>query len=60
MQANGNLIISKGYTALQGAEVCYEFTIELLEDGGYKLAPIYYEDEADAPEAETESAAATA
>ena len=51
MQANGNVITSKGYTALQGAETFYEFTIELLEGGGYKLAPIYYE--ADAPEAET-------
>jgi len=41
VQANGNLIVSKGYTALQGAEAGHEFAIELLEDGCIKLAPIY-------------------
>jgi hypothetical protein len=41
VQANGNLIVSKGYTARQGAEAGHEFTIELLENGGIMLAPIY-------------------
>jgi hypothetical protein len=46
VQANGNLILGKGYTALQGAETGFEFKIELLENGGFSLSPIYYEDQA--------------
>ena len=49
VQASGNLIIGKGYTTAHGAEPTNEFTIELLEDGAFKLTPIY-EDEV-APEA---------
>jgi hypothetical protein len=49
VQTNGNLIVSKGYTALQSAEAGHEFTIELLEDGSIKLVPIYE------PEAEAET-----
>jgi hypothetical protein len=41
VQANGNLIVSAGYIALQGAEAGHEFTVELLEDGRITLAPIY-------------------
>ena len=41
VQANGNLIVSAGYTARQGAEAGHEFTIELMENGGIMLAPIY-------------------
>jgi hypothetical protein len=44
VQANGNLIVSAGYTALQGAEAGYEFTIELLEGGRIMLAPVYEDD----------------
>lgn len=44
VQANGNLIVSRGYTALQGAEAGHEFAIELLEDGRIMLAPIYEDD----------------
>jgi hypothetical protein len=51
VQANGNLIVSASYTALQGAKTGHEFAIELLEDGGIKLAPIYK------PEAEAEGEA---
>ena len=59
VQANGNLIVSKGYTALQGAEAGHEFTIELLEDGRITLAPIYEDDGAEAEVlAEAETAAA--
>jgi hypothetical protein len=43
VQANGNLIVSAGYTALQGAETGHEFTIQLLDDGRIMLAPIYAE-----------------
>jgi hypothetical protein len=53
VQANGNLIVSKGYTALQGVEAGHEFTIELLENGRITLTPIYEDDAA-----ETETAAA--
>ncbi len=45
VQANGNLILSKGYTALQGAEPGFEFKIEALEGGGFNLTPIYCKDE---------------
>lgn len=45
VQKSGNLIISKGYTESHGAEPGHEFKIELLEDGSFKLSPIY-EDEA--------------
>ena len=60
VQANGNLIVGRGYIALQKAEAGHEFTIELLEDGRIMLAPIYEDDTtggAEAP-AETETAAA--
>ena len=59
VQKSGNLIISKGYTALNGAEEGHEFKIELIEDGGYKLTPIYEDDvaETEAP-AEAEMAVA--
>jgi hypothetical protein len=59
VQANGNLIVSKGYTAPQGVEPGHEFTIELLEDGRIMLAPIYEDDVAEAEtlaEAETTAA----
>ena len=58
VQANGNLILGKGYTALQGAEPGFEFKIEALEGGGFNLTPIYYEDETNgtvAAEATTDS-----
>ena len=58
VQANGNLILSKGYTALQGAEPGSEFKIAPLEGGGFNLTPIHYEDETDgtaAAEATTDS-----
>jgi hypothetical protein len=45
VQASGNLIIGKGYTVAHGATPTDEFTIELLEDGAFKLTPIH-EDEA--------------
>ena len=45
VQASGNLIIGRGYTTAHGAQATDEFTIELLEDGAFKLTPIY-EDEA--------------
>ena len=48
VQKSGNIIISKGYTAANGAEEGHEFTIELLEDGGFKLSPIYEDDVAPA------------
>jgi hypothetical protein len=61
VQANGNLIVSAGYTALQGAEAGHEFTIQLLDGGCIMLAPIYEDDvisgAADLPES-TEPAAA--
>ena len=61
VQANGNLIVSAGYTALQGAEAGHEFTIQLLDDGCIMLAPICEGDvtggAADLPES-TEPAAA--
>jgi hypothetical protein len=41
VQASGNLIIGKGYTAAHGATPGDEFTIELLEDGAFKFSPIY-------------------
>jgi hypothetical protein len=44
VQANGNLIVSAGYTALQGAEAGHEFAIELLEGGRIMLAPVYEDD----------------
>ena len=44
VQANGNLIVSAGYTALQGAEAGHEFAIELLEDGRIMLTPVHEDD----------------
>jgi hypothetical protein len=44
VQANGNLIIGAGYTAVHGAETGHKFAIELLEDGGFRLAPIHEDD----------------
>ena len=52
VQANGNLIIGAGYTAARGYTAGHRFAIEPLEDGGFKLAPIYEN------EAPAESAAA--
>jgi hypothetical protein len=48
VQANGNLIVSKGYTAAQGALAGHEFSIQLLEGGRIMLAPIYEDVVADA------------
>jgi hypothetical protein len=45
VQKSGNLIIGKGYTAAHGAEPEHEFTIELLDDGAFKLTPIYEDEE---------------
>jgi hypothetical protein len=41
VQASGNLILGKGYTTTHGAETGDQFNIELLEDGAFKLTPIY-------------------
>jgi hypothetical protein len=41
VQANGNLIVSRGYTTLQGAKARHEFAIQLLEDGCIMLAPMH-------------------
>jgi hypothetical protein len=49
VQKSGNLIISRGYTIANGAEEGHEFKIELLEDGAFKLSPIYEDEEAEAP-----------
>lgn len=59
VQKSGNLIIAKGYTALHGAEPGHEFKIELLDDGSFKLSPIYEDVVEEAVEvAEAEMAAA--
>jgi len=59
VQKSGNLIISKAYTAIHGAEAGYEYKIELLEDGAFKLSPIFEDDVEQAAEAaEAEMAAA--
>ena len=61
VQANGNLIVSAGYTALQNAEAGHEFAIQLLDDGCIMLAPIHEDDttsEAADPSGSTEPAAA--
>jgi hypothetical protein len=58
VQKSGNIIISKGYTELHGAEEGHEFKIELLEDGSFKLSPIYEDEDAPAvTEAEMAAAA---
>lgn len=57
VQKSGNLIVSKAYTAMHGAEAGYEYKIELLDDGAFKLSPIFEDEEAAAP-AEAEMAAA--
>lgn len=45
VQKSGNLIIGKGYTTAHEAEPGDEFKIELLEDGAFKLTPIFEEAE---------------
>ena len=55
VQKSGNLIIGKGYTSLHSAEPEHEFTIELMDDGAFKLVPIF---EDDATEAVAEPVAA--
>lgn len=57
VQKSGNLIISRAYTAIHGAEPGHEFTIELLDDGAYMLTPIY-EDEVATEDVEPEPVAA--
>jgi hypothetical protein len=44
VQGSGNLIIGRGYTVAHGAEPTDQFNIELLEDGAFKLTPIYEND----------------
>ena len=56
VQGSGNLIIGKGYTATHGAVPTDEFTIELLEDGAFKLTPIYEDGAAAAPEGQPAAA----
>jgi hypothetical protein len=46
VQKTGNLIIGKAYTAAHEAQPGDEFKIEALEDGGFKLTPIFEEAEA--------------
>jgi hypothetical protein len=57
VQRSGNLILGRGYTEAHGAEAGHEFTIELLEDGAFKLSPIYEDEEAE-PAAAVEPVAA--
>jgi hypothetical protein len=51
VQASGNLILGKGYTTTHGAETGDQFNIELLEDGSFKLTPIYEPEVGPLPEA---------
>ena len=51
VQKSGNLIIGKAYTSAHEAQPGDEFKIEALDDGGFKLTPIF-------EEAETEAVAA--
>jgi hypothetical protein len=46
VQASGNLIIGKAYTAAQEFVPGDEFSIEELEEGGFKLLPLEPEAEA--------------